>query len=456
LRRGRIRSRIEKQRLQEIEQGMNRSVTHVGEEHLHVSASPSHEEIRLQLRAILHSSSFQGSKRCQQFLEYACEKALRGEIGALKERSIAVHVFGRRPETTLGDDTIVRVGAREVRKRLAQFYVSSEGLSAAVHINLPPGSYVPEFSGSSDRKSAAPQNEIAEDPVSPPLPVPRHRQSTFGVWCAVAAIIAVAGFAVLTRTGTRVNSKEQAFHLFWDPVFRSADPLLIGVGHPIVYQPSHRVTILNAQRLGPSPYPMQREIELPPDQVNGSDMVPVLNQFIGFGDMVAANETTQMLARRGQKVRVALASSFSFGELRGSNAYLIGSLTNRWTMELSQNWPFQFQWTERHDAAIRDTTSSTARQWIVVSNGDGSTADDYSLIGRVRDSPTGGLLIVAAGLKQFGTEAAGRIIADPEEFGAILAKLPPGWADRNLEILVHVRVIGNSPARPELTAWRVW
>jgi hypothetical protein len=92
----------------------------------------------------------------------------------------------------------------------------------------------------------------------------------------------------------------------------------------------------------------------------------------------------------------------------------------------------------------------------VVSNGDGSTPDDYSLISRVRDSPTGGLLIVAAGLKQFGTEAAGRIIADPEEFGAILQKLPSGWADRNLEIVVHVRVIGNSPARPELTAWRVW
>jgi len=99
-----------------------------------------------QLQLILRSSSFQGSRRCKQFLEYACEKALEGDTGALKERAIAVQVFGRRPETTLGDDTIVRVGAREVRKRLAQFYVSPEGLSAPVHINLPPGSYVPEFS----------------------------------------------------------------------------------------------------------------------------------------------------------------------------------------------------------------------------------------------------------------------------------------------------------------------
>jgi hypothetical protein len=92
----------------------------------------------------------------------------------------------------------------------------------------------------------------------------------------------------------------------------------------------------------------------------------------------------------------------------------------------------------------------------VVSSGNGVTADDYSLICRIRDSPTGGLLIVAAGLKQFGTEAAGRIVTDPEAFGEILQKLPPGWQDRNLQIVVHVRVIGNSPARPEVAASRVW
>jgi hypothetical protein len=432
------------------------SVTRLAEENSSAIASPAADEIRAQLRAILHSSSFHGSKRCQQFLEYACERALAGDSGALKERAIAVQVFGRRPETALGEDTIVRVGAREVRKRLAQFYVSPEGISAPVHIDLPPGSYMPEFSCPSEKKSAAPNDEITADPAQIPLRRAKLRRSTLGVWCAVAAVAIVGGLAAVNRTAARANLKEQAFRLFWDPVFRSQEPLLIAVGHPIVYQPSRRISILNAQRLGPSPYPMQRQIELPPNEVNGSDMVPVLNQFIGFGDMVAANETTQMLARRGQKVRVALASSLSFGDLRGSNAYLIGSLTNRWTMELSQSWPFQFQWTDRHDPAIRDTASSTARRWIVVSNGDGSTPDDYSLISRVRDSPTGGLLIVAAGLKQFGTEAAGRIIADPEEFGAILQKLPPGWADRNLEIVVHVRVIGNSPARPELTAWRVW
>jgi hypothetical protein len=66
------------------------------------------------------SPPFHGSKRCHQFLEYVCEQALAGETGALKERAIAIAVFGRQPHSDLGEDTIVRVGAREVRKRLAQ------------------------------------------------------------------------------------------------------------------------------------------------------------------------------------------------------------------------------------------------------------------------------------------------------------------------------------------------
>ena len=106
---------------------------------------PVAEEIQAQLREVLASPSFQGSKRSQQFLEYVCLKSLSGEIGSLKERSIAVEVFGRQPQADMGDDAIVRVGAREVRKRLAQYYVTAKGVSAPVVIDLPSGSYAPEF-----------------------------------------------------------------------------------------------------------------------------------------------------------------------------------------------------------------------------------------------------------------------------------------------------------------------
>ena len=63
---------------------------------------------------------------------------------------------------------------------------------------------------------------------------------------------------------------------------------------------------------------------------------------------------------------------------------------------------------------------------------------------------------MVAGLKQFGTEAGGRLIADPDQLGALLRALPKGWEDRNLQLVLHSRVIGNTPAQPEIIATHVW
>jgi hypothetical protein len=78
------------------------------------------------------------------------------------------------------------------------------------------------------------------------------------------------------------------------------------------------------------------------------------------------------------------------------------------------------------------------------------------LICRIRNSVTGGFLIVAAGVKQFGTEAAGRLLTDPVQLSAVLGKLPRGWEDKNLQVVLHARVIGNTPGQPEVEAVHVW
>src|ERR1700760_4373810 len=140
---------------------------------------PKPEEIQSQLRTILASPTFHGSKRCQQFLEYVCERSLAGEASNLKERTVAIDVFGRQPQSELGEDPIVRVGAREVRKRLAQFYVSPEGVASRVKIDLPAGSYAPEF-----HYAVA----LVEKEAPPPAPAvvapPKHQRK----WLIVAGV----------------------------------------------------------------------------------------------------------------------------------------------------------------------------------------------------------------------------------------------------------------------------
>ncbi len=40
--------------------------------------------------------------------------------------------------------------------------------------------------------------------------------------------------------------------------------------------------------------------------------------------------------------------------------------------------------------------------------------------------------------------------------GTILNKLPSGWEESNVQLLMRMKVIGNTPAQPELVAWHVW
>jgi hypothetical protein len=77
-------------------------------------------------------------------LKYVVSAALEGHAGDLKERTLGVEVFGRDPDYDTNADPVVRFSASEVRKRIAQYYHDNEG-SSSVQIELPLGSYVPDF-----------------------------------------------------------------------------------------------------------------------------------------------------------------------------------------------------------------------------------------------------------------------------------------------------------------------
>ena len=133
---------------------------------------PNETEARREIEHVLSSSVFRGSKRCHDFTNYVCAKTLQGASGTLKERTIAIDVFGRRTNEAVGDDNIVRVGAREVRKRLALYY-AGEGAEDPVRIELPTGTYVPVFRYQSEKSNFA---------VHPHAVEPRGMQ--WGLWLA--------------------------------------------------------------------------------------------------------------------------------------------------------------------------------------------------------------------------------------------------------------------------------
>jgi hypothetical protein len=118
------------------------------------------EAQRAELEAVLQSKYFTRAPTLAHLLSYLCEKLFAGEANQIKEYSVGVEVFHRGASFDQDSDSIVRVEANRLRKRLAEYY-ASDGASHRLHIIIPVGQYVPEF------VAAQPNTSQIATPVSP-------------------------------------------------------------------------------------------------------------------------------------------------------------------------------------------------------------------------------------------------------------------------------------------------
>ena len=93
---------------------------------------------------IVGSPQFCKSPRLSQFLLYIVARTLEGRQSEVTEQQIGVHVFGRPHGYRTVDDNIVRSYARQLRKRLTEYFASG-GIGHEIQIEIPLGSYLPAF-----------------------------------------------------------------------------------------------------------------------------------------------------------------------------------------------------------------------------------------------------------------------------------------------------------------------
>jgi hypothetical protein len=113
------------------------------------------EAKRAELEAVLRSEYFVRAPMLAHLLSYLCEKLFAGEASQIKEYSVGLEVFHRGSSFDQDADSIVRVEANRLRKRLADYYAGA-GAGNRLRITIPLGQYVPEF-----KYSALPQQEPA-------------------------------------------------------------------------------------------------------------------------------------------------------------------------------------------------------------------------------------------------------------------------------------------------------
>jgi hypothetical protein len=112
---------------------------------------------------VVSGSHFARSPLLTRFLLYVVAETIEGREEEITEHQIGMQVFDRRPGYSTIEDNIVRNYARQLRRRLAEFFAAG-GQSEKLRIEIPLGGYVPVFHSVDEHR---PDAEIVER-----LPVP--------------------------------------------------------------------------------------------------------------------------------------------------------------------------------------------------------------------------------------------------------------------------------------------
>lgn len=393
------------------------------------------DTIHHELNAILASDAFRSSRRCQDFLRHVVDRTLAGQEDSLKERTIAVDLLGRPAEYDSRNDSVVRVTATDVRRRLAQYYGQLDpSARAKLEIHLPTGSYVAQFL-----------------PLAPTFPKKTPQPSWRGVLAAVA-VIASLGAAALW--GPRASSSD--LDLFWKPILDGSGPVLMCFSSRTVYSISSRYAA--EVGLTAPTHPLEHG-EAPrvrlPAQVPGDAFVPMVNQYVGIGSAVALSRVSSLLSLRSKEYLLQTGEEVSFDTIRAHTTVLVGAFNNAWTLRLKAHRRFAFA-RDGERGLIQDLRRPGVLYSLPAGVEPQSTTEDYAVIERHMAGDDSPGLVLLGGITQYGTRAAGELLSNAAVFSDVMKRSHADWRNKSFELLVHVRLIDHTPTKPEFVAIEIW
>jgi hypothetical protein len=357
---------------------------------------------------ILHSPQFRRAPKLQRFLELVCEYHFKNRTDQITEFAIATQAFGKNPNFDPAEDSLVRVQAREIRRRLREYY-QNEGKSSHLILDIPVGHYAPVFT-----------------PVKTPAAVLRRMPAIRSAWlvlagtvlaCAVLLIAADQERRLLVRVASaagRSTALSAPLAGLWNRFLDSDVPTLLVVSNPDVGECTQQ-------------------------QKQSSAGCP--DEYTGMGEAVAIHLITNIFRSTKQTLIVKPSRIVTADDIKRYNLVLVGGKSvNVWTRRLGE------------DLSLTDPNSSEQYQTVLDAK-TGQITRDRAIVALRKLPATGRWVLFLWGRHSQGTHAAAEASTD-DRFLAQL-KWPASPYPDSFHVLVGVSVNDGIPQRPEPVAVRV-
>jgi hypothetical protein len=429
-----------------------------------VSAPPTAEEVRQLLGRILCSRQFSNAPKKQKFLQLICEAYLDGRVSELSEYSIGYQVFDRSETYDPALDSIVRVGAHEVRKKLERYY-KSEGKNDDILLEIPAGSYIPIFT----RLKQAPEaTESTNAALSTPHLSGRIGHIAGKTWITlltlafVFLIIAVAMLALSNRQLRRqikevTQPKEFAavYEPVWEPFLKDASPTLLVLSNPPVYRfwnPADHKSLSNISiNLTPAETAALEETLGRERFVLRHNPLPRLvlsyDEYTGVGEAVGLYRLTALFKGLGKDAMLKQSRTVSAEDLKNHNVILLGSV---WVNEWSGKNLIKEDFASGASASIVNYNPLPGEEREYGAKFDWETGrliEDYGLITIKPNISEKNMIMVLAGTHSEGTEAAAEYLTSEDHLARLNQRLLSlrRPSPRFFQVLLKVKVDNGIP-----------
>jgi hypothetical protein len=451
-----------------------------------VCSSAERERIRFALDDLLASNPLKATQQCQTLLQYIVDHTLAGEDALLRERVIGKEVFGRRPDYEPGEDPVVRIRAADLRKRLALYYQSLDGIPD-VRIEVPSGSYKAVFTWKSPALQTAPVSRapllappiadvpalsqpiiraknddsllfsdpsldsVSQSKLADTVDVPPSIRTSLKVkvWVTLALMVLASLFGWSSWYHSR---SDRVLRAFWGPLLDSSKPILISIGTNAVYRVGDKQADDYGRQHHLENWGMEFYPQFDPNQTMASTgLYPAWNSFVALGDVASVSEIVSTFSHFTKSFQERFPEDISFAEVRSSPAVLIGGFNNPMARELTKNYPFVLASRNR----IEDRTHP-GKVWILNASTDTHDTEDYAILTRVLRQKDNEPFVNVAGMGQYGTLGTTDFICRPEGIEELSAMLGNGWQKHNLQVLLRIKVIDFKPVSSSIIATHTW
>ena len=247
------------------------------------------------------------------------------------------------------------------------------------------------------------------------------------MWIPVA-ILAVAAIGWWFARG---RSSVTPLDQFWSPVLNGTAPVSLCAAYVPVYGLNRAAG----------------------DPTRPEDFVLLTDQFVGGGDLLATARLSSMLTRMQRPYTLRIGNDVSFKDLRSAPAILIGYSYTRWK-DISSEMRY---FIEVSNTRVGITDNGQPTPWAIANlPADRRTNEDYAIVSRVFHADTHAMLVEIAGITQYGTEAAAELVTNPDLLAEGLHGAPADWQKKNLQLVLHVKVIAGTPSSPKVIGAYYW